>query len=649
MKNNFQKKDRKAFTIVELVIVIAVIAILAAVLIPTFSNIIKRSQISADVQLCRNLNTVLANAQAEGRIPGSMYDVLYLENEAGYVLSNLNPTTEGFYFAWDKKQNKILFIESDLETVRFPDDYTLDPTSCWVTCGSVEEMLAVSEKNFNIYLECDIDAQNVEFHNVVSIDTGAFTLSNLTVNSTSSTPVEAWLIGNFSGSGTLASNSGVSINAPNATINTRGVISSLSIAGNNSFVNISGTVSDFTGSTGVTSTIQGNGLVNSINGGSNVVNNGVVIANNTTGSTSGNGAGSVVNNRVPISSKEDLETIRIQVATGKRNFKDETIELTGDINMNGIAFQPISSYYRKTSEDNSSDIAKTGAGVWFQGTFDGKGYSITNFSNSGFSIDGLTFGVNDSSVKFGSNPDKFGETIYGIFAAVYNAEIRNLNVTCNLDMTIDTAKHYVGDSIGGIIGFACGDYLRMDNCTVSGTIKGYDGVGGLVGRAYVKEITLNNCVNNANVTGVRHTGGIIGFVSSLGSGKIKIGDEWVVVPDNQVTVTMTDCFNRGVITCLGHKYDHETLLATSGQDTNAADYYVVGAAYSGPNKFVKDSILDETKKNGSSYTENFKGFTNEGKVYLAGEEAPYTILDNDKTAWETAHPGTNDCKGPYKG
>jgi len=43
MKNNFQKKDRKAFTIVELVIVIAVIAILAAVLIPTFSNIIKLS------------------------------------------------------------------------------------------------------------------------------------------------------------------------------------------------------------------------------------------------------------------------------------------------------------------------------------------------------------------------------------------------------------------------------------------------------------------------------------------------------------------------------------------------------------------------------------------------------------------------------
>ena len=87
-----KKSNKKGFTIVELVIVIAVIAILAAVLIPTFSGIVRRAQISADVQLCRNLNTVLSNAKAEGRIPGSMYDVLYLINEAGYILENLNPT-----------------------------------------------------------------------------------------------------------------------------------------------------------------------------------------------------------------------------------------------------------------------------------------------------------------------------------------------------------------------------------------------------------------------------------------------------------------------------------------------------------------------------------------------------------------------------
>ena len=51
---------RKGFTIVELVIVIAVIAILAAVLIPNISNLVKKANASADESLVRNLNTALS-------------------------------------------------------------------------------------------------------------------------------------------------------------------------------------------------------------------------------------------------------------------------------------------------------------------------------------------------------------------------------------------------------------------------------------------------------------------------------------------------------------------------------------------------------------------------------------------------------------
>ena len=58
MKNT----NKKGFTIVELVIVIAVIAILAAVLIPTFASIVKKANIAADTQLAKNLNTVLTTA-----------------------------------------------------------------------------------------------------------------------------------------------------------------------------------------------------------------------------------------------------------------------------------------------------------------------------------------------------------------------------------------------------------------------------------------------------------------------------------------------------------------------------------------------------------------------------------------------------------
>jgi prepilin-type N-terminal cleavage/methylation domain-containing protein len=49
-----KKMNRKGFTIVELVIVIAVIAILAGVLIPTFSGITTRAQNSARLQETRN-------------------------------------------------------------------------------------------------------------------------------------------------------------------------------------------------------------------------------------------------------------------------------------------------------------------------------------------------------------------------------------------------------------------------------------------------------------------------------------------------------------------------------------------------------------------------------------------------------------------
>ena len=53
MLKNFKKALKRAFTITELVIVIAVIAILAAVLIPTFSNVIEKANQSAAMQNCR--------------------------------------------------------------------------------------------------------------------------------------------------------------------------------------------------------------------------------------------------------------------------------------------------------------------------------------------------------------------------------------------------------------------------------------------------------------------------------------------------------------------------------------------------------------------------------------------------------------------
>ena len=69
MKNT----KKRGFTIVELVIVIAVIAILASVLIPTFTNVVKAANKSKALQEARNAYTdYLANYVTEhnGSLPG---------------------------------------------------------------------------------------------------------------------------------------------------------------------------------------------------------------------------------------------------------------------------------------------------------------------------------------------------------------------------------------------------------------------------------------------------------------------------------------------------------------------------------------------------------------------------------------------------
>ena len=73
---------KKGFTIVELVIVIAVIAVLAAVLIPTFSNVIDKANESAALTTAKNLykEYVVENADT-----GKLLDDLYIEVDGGYI------------------------------------------------------------------------------------------------------------------------------------------------------------------------------------------------------------------------------------------------------------------------------------------------------------------------------------------------------------------------------------------------------------------------------------------------------------------------------------------------------------------------------------------------------------------------------------
>ena len=106
-------RNKKAFTVVELVIVIAIIAILAAVLIPTFANIIKKANTSKDNQLIRNLNTALAASRAENNNEphANMTEALAAAEKFGYEVDKINASGTDAEILWDSQNDLFCYFD----------------------------------------------------------------------------------------------------------------------------------------------------------------------------------------------------------------------------------------------------------------------------------------------------------------------------------------------------------------------------------------------------------------------------------------------------------------------------------------------------------------------------------------------------------
>ena len=101
--------NKKGFTIVELVIVIAVIAILAAVLIPTVSGIIAQANLSNDKSFVRNMNVTLA---AEGAVnpfktAGDAIDALNRNGFAG----KYNTYSTNYHYCYSLENNRMYLLD----------------------------------------------------------------------------------------------------------------------------------------------------------------------------------------------------------------------------------------------------------------------------------------------------------------------------------------------------------------------------------------------------------------------------------------------------------------------------------------------------------------------------------------------------------
>ena len=526
---------KKGFTIVELVIVIAVIAILAAILIPTFSGIIKKANIASDTAMAKNMNTALVMADSEGNVPEDMGDVLFILYEAGYALENLNPTTNGYYFVWDSSTNQILFLTDTFE-VHYNSKAYSDDTLDWYM--PVDEASDVIEgQKFSYTMATDL-AASFTFDYLANFDTNGFYLNgNLSYDSADS--------GEFTVSGMI--NGTLTVKTPSAILNHFGsvdnvVITAIASASYHEYGFVKSVLDLKAGRL----VVENTGFVNQIYAVTalEIVNNGYVAkANLATYDDNGErkAAGALTDVVTQpsdyvmlINNLNQLEAFRDAVNAGMYS-EGLTIRLTSDIDLTGIAWTPIGAFPRDDNPDKG-----------FKGIFDGGNHKIIGLSNKGYTVKPLALNQNSTT------PGGYKEIIYGFFGVIMNkAEVKNIEFT-NVDIDIPTTNETLGDSVAAAVGFAGpkgvndadeiiignkDDHIIIDNIKVSGQIKAYDSPAGIIGRSYALKTTITNCVNNANIISIRKAAGILG--NSIGN---KNG-----------SLTLENCINNGDVTSQANK------------------------------------------------------------------------------------------------
>lgn len=184
---------KRAFTITELVIVIAVIAILAAVLIPTFVYVVEKARRSADEQTVSNMNTVLLS-ESVAEPPADVDEVREILKRGEY--ENYVPVSSGQYFGWLEEENVIVLYEvvDGAAKILYPAQYegstgvvynlALNTIS---TFADVQSAINGAEFGSTVRLAEDLDLTDVnsvylQFRNSVTFDLGGNTL---TLNSSS--------------------------------------------------------------------------------------------------------------------------------------------------------------------------------------------------------------------------------------------------------------------------------------------------------------------------------------------------------------------------------------------------------------------------------------------------------------------------------
>ena len=519
----FNKK--KGFTIVELVIVVAVIGVLTAVLVPTFVNLVNKANEAADESLVKNLNTALRMSENEqGRKNNNLSEAIDDVYDAGYVLENLTPRgSRDIVWNQDKDEFSLRAEAPSSDAYKF-----------WKIYNSYSDI----NNTYSAFLNQDdyTGAVNV----TVGFDCGQnFGVGKVTYTKGAAAKDDVRIR-------TAGPSAELFVDAKTDTVTHYGFASVVTIKSiNTASYHEAGTVAELSVKEGHV-VVEENAII------MDVVTHPDVDAQNLPTFDNDNGgvvvhaeAGTVEdteidNDTLGIGTRAQLEAFRDATNSGQ-NFEGKTVTLTADIDLIS-GWKPISNYSR-----NKKD---TVSGLFFAGTFDGGNHTISGLTNKGLKLSEMNTGANTSTVQ-GTE-----EYTYGFFACVKGATIKNLKLA-NVDIRDvriqNNEKMMVGDAVGALVGYFY-EGGEVSGVKVSGAVAGYDDIGGLIGMARTQNqttsaaptLTITGCENSANVTAVRRAGGLIAQACA--------------------EVNFTGCVNKGNVASTGVKAD----------DKGGAGYYLAG-------------------------------------------------------------------------
>ena len=135
---NMYKKNRKGFTLIELVIVIAVIGVLSSILIPVFINLTKDAKSVSNKELKRNINVTLKMKEGEkGSINSFPSEALNDLLNANYKIEDL--LLEDDILLWHENDNQF-YLASELDSNAHKEEYysyvsTYDEDTSYSLCA----------------------------------------------------------------------------------------------------------------------------------------------------------------------------------------------------------------------------------------------------------------------------------------------------------------------------------------------------------------------------------------------------------------------------------------------------------------------------------------------------------------------------------